>query len=105
MSPCAGRSAALSATTTKAAVNERTMMLCPPQGSKAGLFSAAHCTPRRSGGTANRNPSRRVGGQNPSPPPPPLKGAGEQAGHRLFFSPSPLRGGGGGEGVGGRGFV
>src|SRR6266545_1843444 len=38
--------------------------------------------------------------ENPSPQPPPRSGEGEQAERRLFFSPSPLRGGG----WGGRGF-
>ncbi len=37
-------------------------------------------------------------GQNPSPQPPPRNGEGEQAKQYLFFSPSPLRGGGWGEG-------
>src|SRR6266498_3257155 len=36
--------------------------------------------------------------ENPSPQPPPRSGEGEQAERRLFFSPSPLRGGGWGEG-------
>src|SRR5262245_41431665 len=39
--------------------------------------------------------SKRTPGPNPSPPPPPLQGEGEQ---RLSFTPSPLRGGGWGEG-------
>src|SRR6266545_6827704 len=36
--------------------------------------------------------------ENPSPQPPPRDGEGEQAKQYLFFSPSPLRGGGWGEG-------
>src|SRR6266536_3702711 len=38
------------------------------------------------------------GRDNPSPQPPPRNGEGEQATRYLFFSPSPLRGGGWGEG-------
>src|SRR5262249_29363072 len=37
----------------------------------------------------------RTGGQNPSPRPPPRSGEGEE---ERFFTPSPLRGGGRGEG-------
>ena len=56
--------------------------------------------------------ARRAVGQDPSPPPPPRSGEGEQNGNNrsalpslrsgeltLSFSPSPLRGGGRGEGL------
>src|SRR6266542_1196968 len=47
------------------------------------------------------NKYRRAGSvRNPSPQPPPRNGEGEQDQHSLFFSPSPLRGGGRGLGGG-----